>query len=180
MRRITVWLCLLLIALAGCQSDSQGTLNDKKLTKQDHIKGAYPRYYEPVEKKEAEAALPFSLKMPKEFPFKVMKTTYQISDWGEKRNIMLETVFYPIQEGQNVYLSYRITNFLPSDEKIKTKESTKLASGVKAYYSGNADLPILSWEDDGLYYKMEYLIMTGTDFKKEKRKLEETASSIYE
>jgi hypothetical protein len=181
MRWKTLWTSLATImALIGCQGNSQATLNDKKLTIQDHMNGAYPRYYDHVDKKTAARAIPFSLDMPKELPFPVVKTTHQISDWGEKRNIMLETVFYPEQEGQNVYLAYRVSNFLPVDEKIGSEEAIKLQNGTKAYFSGTDNLPILSWKEDGMYYKMEYLIKEGKNPKREKEKLVKAASSIYE
>jgi hypothetical protein len=163
----------------SCQSSLRDTLDDKKLKIQDHAKGAYPRYYEPVSKEIASKALPFSLELPKKMPFKTVLTTYQISDWGEKRNILLDTVFFPKQEGKNVYLAYHISNFKPKGEEVKTEHQVRLDNGSKAYFSGNTDLPILLWEEDGLFHKMEYLIREGSDSKKEKEKLLEAASSIY-
>ncbi|MBY6037439.1 hypothetical protein KUV80_12265 [Fictibacillus nanhaiensis] len=180
MNRKHFWVYIVLIVfLVGCQSKAMGTLNDKDLKLQDHPKGAYPRYYEPVSKEAAQKAVPFSLELPDKLPFKVVLSTFQISDWGEKRNILLDTVFYPKQEGQNVYLAYRISTFLQNGEKLKTEEVVKLTNGTKAYFSGNSDLPILSWKEDGLYHKMEYLIKEGTDSKKAKKNLLEAASSIY-
>jgi hypothetical protein len=171
---------VLIVLLAGCSSSAQGTLNDKNLKLQEHIKGAYPRYYDSVSKEEAQKALPFSLDLPSKLPFKVALSTFQISDWGEKRNVLVDSVFYPKQEGQNVYLAYRISNFLPNTEKLETEEKVKLENGTKAYFSGNKDLPIIAWEEDGLYYKMEYLIKVGTDSKEAKKALLKAASSVYE
>ena len=179
-RKSLILFFIAIVFLVSCQSNSDGTLNDKKLKLQDHAKGKYPRYYEPVSKEIASKALPFSMNLPKKLPFKVVLTTYQISDWGEKRNILLDTVFYPRQEGKNVYLAYRISNFLPQGEEETSKEKVELENGTKAYFSGNTDLPMLIWEEDGLYHKMEYLIREGTDSEKEKKKLLEAASSIYE
>ncbi|MFG6497143.1 hypothetical protein P8610_17410 [Fictibacillus sp. UD] len=176
------WLVYLVLAvfLAGCSSEAtKGTLNDKNLTLQDHPKGAYPRYYDQVSKEETEKALPFPLELPSKLPFKVVLSTYQISDWGEKRNILLDTVFYPTQEGQNVYLAYRVSNFLPKTDKLETKDKVKLKDGTKAYFSGSNDLPMIAWKKDGLYHKMEYLMKEGTDRKAEKQKLLEAASSVY-
>lgn len=170
---------VIIVFLAGCSSSAQGTLNDKNLKLQDHIKGAYPRYYEHVSKEEAQKALPFSLELPDKLPFKVALSTFQISDWGEKRNILLDSVFYPRQEGKNVYLAYRISNFLPNAEKLETNEKVKLENGIKAYFSGSSDLPILAWEEDGLYHKMEYLKEEETDSKKAKSNLLKAASSVY-
>jgi hypothetical protein len=171
---------VLIVLLVGCSSSAQGTLNDKHLKLQNHLKGAYPRYYEHVSKEEAQKALPFSLELPDKLPFKVALSTFQISDWGEKRNILLDSVFYPRQEGKNVYLAYRISNFLPNAEKLETKEKVKLENGTKAFFSGSADLPILAWEADGMYHKMEFLKEEGTISKKAKANLLEAASSIYE
>ncbi|MDR7073930.1 hypothetical protein [Fictibacillus barbaricus] len=180
-RKSLILFFIAIVFLVSCQSNSSnGTLNDKKLKLQDHAKGAYPRYYERVSKETASKALPFPMNLPKKLPFKVVLTTYQISDWGEKRNILLDTVFYPKQEGKNVYLAYRVSNFLPKGEEKTTKAKVKLENGTEAYFSGNADLPILLWEEDGLFHKMEYLIREGSDSKKEKEKLLKAASSVYD
>ncbi|ANC79057.1 hypothetical protein ABE65_020520 [Fictibacillus phosphorivorans] len=171
---------ILAVLLAGCSSEEKRTLNDKGLTLQEHPKGAYPRYYDQVSKKKAQKAVPFSLELPNQLPFKVALSTYQISDWGEKRNILVDSVFYPEQQGQNVYLAYRVSNFLPKTEKLETNEEVELSDGTDAYFSGSADLPILAWKKDGLFYKMEYLMKEGTDRKAEKKKLIEAASSVFE
>jgi hypothetical protein len=173
---------LLMIFLVGCSSNAQGTgtLNDKNLKLQDHPKGTYPRYYDAVSKEEAKKALPFTIKLPDKFPFKVALSTFQISDWGEKRNILLDSVFYPKQEGKNVYIAYHISNFLPNSEKLETGEKVKLEDGTKAYFSGSADLPILAWKESGLYHKIEYLKKEETESKKAKSDLLKAASSIYE
>ncbi|MCM3720268.1 hypothetical protein [Fictibacillus phosphorivorans] len=178
--KIFVYL-VMIVLLAGCSSSAaQGTLNDKNLKLQDHVKGAYPRYYDQVSKEEAQKALPFSIELPDKLPFKVTFSTFQISDWGEKRNIMLDSIFYPNQKGKNVYLAYRVSNFLPHTEKIETDEKVELDNGTKAYFSGSPDLPILAWEEDGLYHKMEYLKEEEKDSKKAKSNLLKAASSIYE
>ncbi|MBH0164503.1 hypothetical protein IHV12_06210 [Fictibacillus sp. 7GRE50] len=171
---------VIVVLLAGCSSEEKRTLNDNNLTLQDHPKGAYPRYYDQVSKKETLKAVPFSLELPDQLPFKVALSTYQISDWGEKRNILVDSVFYPEQQGQNVYLAYRVSNFLPKTEKLETKDEVELSDGTDAYFSGSNDLPILAWKKDGLFYKMEYLIKEDTDRKTEKKKLIEAASSVFE
>lgn len=173
---------LLMIFLVGCSSNAQGTgtLNDKNLKLQDHPKGTYPRYYDAVSKEEAKKALPFTIKLPDKFPFKVALSTFQISDWGEKRNILLDSVFYPKQGGKNVYIAYHISNFIPNSEKLEAGEKVKLKGGTKAYFSGNADLPILAWKENGLFHKIEYLKKEETESKKAKSDLLKAASSIYE
>lgn len=171
---------ILVVFLAGCSSSAKGTLDDKNLTLQDHPKETYPRYYDQVSKEVAQKALPFSLELPSKLPFKVALSTFQISDWGEKRNILLDSVFYPKQEGQNVYLAYRVSNFLPKTDKIETNDEVELEDGTDAYFSGSSDLPILKWKKDGLYFKMEYLMKEGTDTKDAKKELLEAASSVYE
>jgi hypothetical protein len=170
---------VLIVFLAGCSSSSKGTLNDKNLKMQDHPKGSYPRYYDQATKEETEKALPFSLDLPNKLPFKVALSTFQISDWGEKRNIRLDSVFYPEQEGQNVYLAYQISNFLPKTEKIESNDESELGDGTDAYFSGSADLPMITWEKNGLYYRMEYLKKEGTNSKTAKKQLLEAASSVY-
>ncbi|WP_088104120.1 hypothetical protein [Halalkalibacter urbisdiaboli] len=104
-------------------------------------------------------ALPFSVDLPKEFPFDATELKVRfIEDWGMKKRILIDLLTMSTQEPTRINLNLRIYNF-DSFHKTENKDykEINLNKNITGYITEEENYSTkLFYKKDRLVYEFDY------------------------
>jgi len=194
MNKILLLCLILIIILVGCENRNNDSLDTSELKKieQPHLtkeqRKIIPIRYGSSSLKEGLSALPFKIKIPKKFPFKVEPIESLVIDDidhnGGKLNVQYDLSHFDKSKLFVVVVS--IHNYNPELNYVldtaKSDEIVILKGGVRGSYTGHSSLGVsnrlnetkesedlientLIFEKAGMYYELTYVANFATSEK---------------
>ncbi|MFF2449075.1 hypothetical protein ACFVSW_18595 [Neobacillus sp. NPDC058068] len=151
-------MALLLVALTGCGANHTGVLDTSKLKrveyedlKEEDVKKVPILYYAST-LKVGRKALPYEMKLPKKFPFKVYQYGFNIQDLKHDGK-HLRAIFIADVKEENAKFQFQIEASHPIvKNKLINVTEINLADDVHGEYKGNS----LYFQLEGVSYKIIY------------------------
>ncbi len=159
MKKILLVHMLLFVLLFGCKNVHNDLLDTSNLEKveptgnltEEQLK-TIPVTYNATSLEEGLDALPFKVKIPKDFPFDAVPLKISsIEDFHQDgKNVRVSFMTTAIDRTEKILLLIGVENF--KVENIGSMEDVQLAKDVVAKFIGNT----LFFEKDGIYYTVSY------------------------